>query len=443
MKLRDYQEECLEVMKQNGNKQLIQLPTGSGKTFIFLKYLRDNSKKALIVVPTLDLQHQTYESALNFFHKSEIFLKDDRNKYFDAKIYIVVAPSLSSEKFRKYIVSQDLDHIIIDEAHKSLCNNYLNFLELYENYNSDFKLIGFTATPERLDRQSLLKVFDKITYKKNIYDMIKDGYLCDVKCFRIHTKNKIESNNKMGDFQPIEIKNLDNASRNHLIYKAYTENCIGKKTLIFCISVEHSQKIAAHLKKEYGIKALSIDGRKSIEERKRILLAFKTGEIDVLTNCQLLTEGFDEPSIEAMIIARPTKSKSLYCQMIGRGVRKFLNKEVCEVYELTDNAHKICTFNVAADDKKDSSFKREYKDGIRLTDLHREISEISLSDYILEKSEVNLISTFEDYLNSEGLLESQIKKLQEKNIEYMHPINFLQAEFLLFLQRLKEKYGYI
>ena len=446
MKLRDYQSECIEILKKNKKRQLIQLPTGSGKTIIFLKYLSENSKEALIVVPTLDLKYQIYENALNFYHKSEIFVKEDNNKYTATRLYIVVAPSLSSKTFRQFIYSRQLDHIIIDEAHKSLCKTYIDFLDFYEEFNlingSNLKLIGFTATPERLDRKSLLDVFDEITYKKNIYDLIIDGYLCDVKCYRIQTKDKIETANKTSDFRLIEIKNLDNYSRNKLIYDTYFQNCLGKKTLIFCISVSHAEKIAKYLRDEKGIKAFHISGDQSIKHRKEVLQKFKCGQIEVLTNCQLLTEGFDEPSIECLIIARPTKSKSLYCQMIGRGVRKFLNKEVCTVYELTDNAHKICTFNVAADDTKENSFKREYKNGVLLTELHKEISEISLSDYVLEKHEIDILSTFQDFLESKGILNCQKKKLEEYAINYFDPIDMYTASFLLFIKRLKIKYGF-
>jgi len=417
MKLRNYQSECIEILKKNKKKQLIQLPTGSGKTLIFLKYLRENSKEALIIVPTLDLQYQIYESALSFYHKDEVFLKTGFCKFKPSAIYIIVAPSLSSKATKDFLYSRTLDHIIIDEAHKSLCKTYTDFLDYYEEFGLidgiNLKLIGFTATPERLDGKSLLKVFDEITYKKNIYDLIIQGHLCNIKCFKIKTKLKIESKVSSGDFRPIEMQKLDTYSRNKLIYDTYIENCLGKKTLIFCISVDHAEKIADYLRQEKGIKAFHISGRQSITHRKKTLLKFKTDEIDVLTNCQLLTEGFDEPSIQCLIIARPTKSKSLYCQMIGRGARKFPNKNYCEVYELTDNSHKICTFNVAAHEEKEVNFQRDYKNGILLTDLYKEINEISLSDYILQKEEVSIISSFEQFLMSKGLLDSQKKSLMK------------------------------
>ncbi len=441
MKLRDYQLECIDILKKN-DRQLIQLPTGSGKTVIFLKYLRENSNQALITCPTLDLQEQIYQSALNFYHKDEICLKNKDYKFKKSTLTIIVAPSLNSETNREFLKSQKFDHIVIDEAHRALCKTYEDFLEFYSEINPNFKLIGFTATPERLDKKNLLKLFHKLTFERNIYEMIMQGYLCNIESFRIKTKDKITTNSKSNDFKTIELKHLDNYSRNALIYKTYFENCLDKKTLIFCLSVEHAEKIADYLRKEKGISAHHISGKQTIAHRKQIIQEFKSGKIKVLTNCQLLTEGFDEPSIESIIIARPTRSKALYCQMLGRGTRKFPGKTICSLYELTDNCHRICTFNVAADESKENNFIRHYRDGIKLTELRKEIENISLNDFVLEKEKINIISDFSSYLASQGLLDVQKKKLNELSINYMNPINLLQASFLLFIQELKRKYGY-
>ncbi len=440
IELRNYQTECIEEIKKH-DTQLIQLPTGSGKTIVFLKYLSENSEKALIVCPTIDLREQIYESALSFYSKHDI-CKRENNRFKDAKIYILVAMSLNNEIVREYLSSQKLEHIVIDEAHRSQSKTYYNFIEYYRRKNANFKLIGFTATPERLDKKPLLEIFKTITYKKNIYELINEGYLCNVKAYRIKTKEVIKSKGGVGDFQISEIRNLDNYSRNSLIYKTIEENCVGKKTLIFCLSIDHAEKIADYLKSEKKISAYHISGKQSESERKKILLDFKNGKIQILTNCQLLTEGFDEPSIECIIIARPTRSKALYCQMIGRGTRKFLGKKNCELYELTDNCHRICTFNVACDEDKDERFIRNYKDGVSLTDLHKEIEKISLKDFVLDKQEIPLISDFSQFLEQQGILVSQKKSLDELEIKPVGSLNLLQASFVLFKHKLRVKYGF-
>lgn len=446
MKLRDYQQECFDILKRDRQKQLIHLPTGSGKTVIFLKYLQEKSQKALIIVPTKDLQDQIAESAELFYRKSEIVVKGSKCFSSKGKIYIVCANSLQSDSTIEFLKKENLDHIIVDEAHKSMCKSYLDFLQIYAEHKPEFKLIGFTATPERMDKKSLLKVFDEITYSKTIFELITQGYLCDLECYRIKTKHELVTAGKTGDFALLELKRLDCYSRNALIYKTYEENCADKKTLIFCLSVEHAEKLAKYMRDEKGIKAHCISGKQSMQHRRETLQKFRSGAIQVLTNCQLLTEGFDEPSIEALIMARPTKSKSLYCQMLGRGTRLFPNKKVCYVYELTDNAHKICTFNVIADETRDCGFTREYRDGIRLTELKKELEKVSLSDYLLEKEKMDVldsISDFTTFLQSKGITNTQKKKLTDKSIFFLQEnTTFLEGNFMLFLQKLKERYGY-
>jgi len=276
IQLRDYQKECLEEIHKH-KKQLIQLPTGSGKTIIFLSYLRKFSKKCLIIVPTIDLKYQVYESAMNMFHPSEIFIRDKDDDYKEALLTIVVAQSLRSNIFRDFVKNQKFDHIVIDEAHKAFSSLYMQFLNFYDDYFNAYKLTGFTATPERPDKKPLLQIFQKFTYKKSIYELIEKKHLCNIKCFRIFTKNSLNSDAKYADFKMVELKNLDNYSRNKLIYDTYFENCIGKKTLIFCISVDHAEKIADYFRKEKGVKAQHISGLQSISHRKNILEKFRSG----------------------------------------------------------------------------------------------------------------------------------------------------------------------
>src|SRR6185369_7453831 len=164
---------------------------------------------------------------VRFFHKSEI----SKNIKSDAKLYIIVYASLN--KACEFFIEKKVKCIVIDECHKAMCKTYQKFLKNIEESGNDFQLIGFTATPERLDRKPLLSLFEKITYSKSIYELIKNGYLCDIKAFQIKTKIKIESLGKSGDFKPNEISKLDCYSRNSLLYRTYFENCLGKKTLIF------------------------------------------------------------------------------------------------------------------------------------------------------------------------------------------------------------------
>jgi len=393
MILRDYQEDCIKAIEERfktHDNQFVQLPTGAGKTVIFMEFIkRNNIKNALIICPTSDLVDQIQEASKGFFHESEVYGKIGRgypDPIFTSHM-IVTAALLNFEKARDYFLLRNFDLIVIDECHHAPSNTYTNFLEFFRENGKQFKLLGVTATPDRLDKKSLLNVFEVCTYQISTTALISKGMLCDVEAYRIHTHHTLSSHHsdKNSDYRPIDLRQLDTASRNRLIVKTYLDNCVGKKTLIFCLSINHCDTIRDDLAK-IGVKAASIHGKLSTSTRQDILDRFKNGEIDCLTNCQILTEGFDEPSIEALIIARPTKSRALYCQMVGRGLRTYPGKEICFLYELTDNAHKLCTFLVHAFESFEPTANREYVNGVRLTELaSMEKIYLDIQDVILTK----------------------------------------------------------
>lgn len=439
IKLRPYQKECYDTIEKHFKKedrQLIQIPTGGGKTTIFLSYLADKNEKSLVIVPTVDLLYQVYESALGHYNKSDIYLfRKGRPKIGNQKLFIIVAPGFLKNKVRNELFSLELKYIVIDECHRAMCKTYLDFIQ---EYPTPVKLLGVTATPIRLDGKDLLTLFKKITYKKTIFDLINLGFICDVKAFRIKTKHKLNSDiTRHGDFRLSELKKLDVDSRNNLIVKTYEDNCKGKKTLIFCLSVEHSVNLKNALIQK-GYKAGNIHGKMNKHERMHTLKQFKSGDIQVLTNCQLLCEGFDEPSIEALIIAKPTKSQALYIQMVGRGLRIWPNKEHCELYELTDNAHKICSFPAILFD--DPYIDYDYKKGTSLRQLEKDKELITLSNFDLEKEEIHLKLNENNFLEVETLVtKEQIKILKRKKILFFEPLSFKDAAFMLWFDKLKKE----
>jgi len=447
--LRPYQEECIDIILnhfEENNKQFIQVPTGGGKTFIFLHYLKLNSYRSIIVVPSKELEEQV-------IHWGKIILSDrsvgawrDKKK---CDALVITASSLKFDKTLKYLKDFTPDTIVIDEAHHAQSNTYKNFLENMKGCT--FDLLGCTATPERLDGKSLLDIFGTLTFSRNILDLIRSNELCDIESYRVNTGMKISSTDiRQGDYTYTSLKKLETETRNNIIYKTFFDNCLNKKTLIFCLSVDHSITLANHLK-EQGIKAESIYGDMSYLTRSSILKRFKKGETQVLTNCQILTEGFDEPSIEALIIARPTASKSLYCQMIGRGLRLYKDKKVCYLYEMTDNAHNICTFNVLAGFPQ--SDNREYISGKKLTDLAKEFESYTPNEIISSQIKYDIfnpddvVPTDNGKINRYDLCFGKMKlTLRQQALLYNHPyineMTSLEASFLIWKEKLKEKYGY-
>ena len=436
LQLHDYQKECIGVIAdtfKNRKNQLVQLPTGSGKTWIFLNYLKDHSKKAIITCPSKELQNQILEWGRYFI--GDKLSASPRTSRKD--MFVVTAASLNYESTYRELDKLDADTIVIDEAHHVQSETYLRFLNRYSKTHK-FNLLGCTATPERMDRKSLEEIFEEISYSKTIYEMINEGHLCDMKGWRVKTGCELENlMNHSGDFKHHSLKRLDIDSRNRLILNVYEQHCTKRKTLIFCIDIEHAIKISESLSKA-GYKSAYIHGKLSLGERKKIIERFKSGELQVLTNCQLLTEGFDEPSIDAIIIARPTRSKTLYCQMLGRGLRKFPGKDYCHLFELTDNNHNICTFNTAADHEPEFIFN--YEDGIKLSELKKKTEGMNIESLIIKTEEFKVFNnSLDSWLNGIPALEIQLKRLK-RNLPGQPTA--LEAAFLLWKQNLREKYGY-
>lgn len=436
-KLRKYQEECVNAVIKKFDSlksQIVQLPTGSGKTVIFWHILKALNKKALIIAPTCELTEQIDDTGKAVVNPENIYLK--QRSYWPKNIqYIIMTGqsatfALNGSKFDNF--SPEI--LIVDEAHRSRSKS----IEKLINHFSDngCKVLGLTATPERLDGKSLLDVYEELTYSITLVELINHGYLVDLKCYRINTKHTIENPKYQGsDLAPSILRQLDTDSRNEIILDVYKNRCFGKKTLVFCLNVAHAEAMTSKFVK-HGVRSMSIHGGMGKTARRTVLKLFKEGDIDVLCNCQLLTEGFDEPSIEALILARPTKSKGLFCQMIGRGVRPYKGKDFCLIYNLSDEIHNICNFNVLGGISRYNSF--QFSDGEKLTDAV-ERNKLSIKDieYDYEK-----FSLYEDQ-EREPLyaVASQVEMLDFHGIPYMSNITMRQAAYLIFKTALMRSYG--
>ncbi len=439
--LRPYQIECIDIIQEHfksNSSQLIQLPTGSGKTRIFLSYLKLHGGRSLIICPTIEIQQQVGRNACEILGVDNVFIKDRKNLPRQERCFVVVAASLTRERTKDILSKYLFDCIIIDEAHKAHCPTYTKFLKFYGKYHTNFKLLGMTATPERMDKKPLLEIFDKLTFNIDPITMINQGYLCDVVGSRIYTQHKLRSGELVKDFRNIDLKALNCKSRNDLIFKCFDEYCQHRKTLIFCLNVDHAIQISNYLESK-NVKSAFIHGMMDKLKRQEILKKYKDGSIRVITNCQLLTEGFDEPSIEALIIARPTKSKSLYAQMVGRGMRNYPGKKNCYLYELTDNAHNICDFNVMGD--KDPGFAFDYEKNTKLSSLKKLHDSVDLSEIKLQSSQINLFSKFSDHLDFEAN-EENMADLAQLGIKVPGKISFEEYKYLTWKHGLKEKYGF-
>jgi ATP-dependent helicase IRC3 len=338
--LRPYQEEALASIStnlENGiNKQLVVLPTGAGKTVIFshLPKVLSTSLPMLVLAHRGELLTQAQDKIL--WSNPQLDVQIEKAELHADMCDVVVAsvPTLGraeSERILKYPKNY-FKSIVIDEAHHAAAPTYRRIID-YFNYDL---LLGVTATPQRSDSVRLTDVFQEIVYYKTIQDLIQDGYLCRLVGYRVKTDtdiSEVETNN--GDYIASQLEEAINTpTRNASVVAAYLQIAPEKKAIVFASGVQHANDLALSFRQKVTTEVLL--GTTSEEDRLNILQRFKTGETKVLVNVGVLTEGFDEPSVEAIILARPTRSSLLYTQIVGRGTRLFEGKQHCIIIDIAD-----------------------------------------------------------------------------------------------------------
>lgn len=336
IELRDYQQECLDKIKEMeiGEKKIAFLATGAGKTIIMSKVASEENDRVLIVVDQSELREQTIEKLSLFINKEEIGSVQGVLDEVDKRVIVATRQSLThgkSTRLDRILTNGAFKLVLIDETHRAVGQ----VKKIIEKVGQNAKIIGFTATPFNTE---LLEVYSDFIYRKEIISLVKEGYLCSPRCLTIYSDISLDGVKTVaGEFnlgQLDEAVNVD--SRNSLIVEKYKELAKGRhKTLCFCTSIEHAEALANEFNSK-DIKAKNIDSTLSADERKETLEAFKRGDIEVLTNIGVLTTGFDEPSVECIIMARPTRSKILFTQCVGRGLRTFEGKGDCLILDVCD-----------------------------------------------------------------------------------------------------------
>jgi ATP-dependent helicase IRC3 len=351
VQLRDYQREALvrvhEAYKQGKRRVLVSLPTGTGKTVVFAHFpgvLR--MKKRLLVLAhreELLLQAEQKFRAVNPDLKLGIERAEERVSA-DAQVVIASVPTLARMDGAR-LTRFDPDHfsiIVVDEAHHAVADSYKRIFRHFGLFHPENKryLVGFTATPRRGDQQGLGEVFQEVCYARDLQQMVGEGYLCAIRGWRLDTNLSLdEVKVRHGDFVESQLARVVNTpSRNRLVTTAYLRLANRRRAIVFCVDVQHAKDVCDAFN-ELEIRAAAVWGEMAREDRRRILSDFSNGKFSVLTNCNLLTEGFDEPRVDCVMMARPTKSKLLYAQMVGRGTRLHPDKSDLMVVDVVDNSN--------------------------------------------------------------------------------------------------------
>ncbi len=341
MLLFDYQKKVIEYCKNDeSHSQLISMPTGTGKTITFLHLAKEYNKKTLIIVHREELLNQTHDKALLCgFIKDEISIISSNSKEKLKKLNIAMVQTLNRNL--NLYNPEDIELIIIDEAHHATAQSYRNILKYFQVFECKKYLFGFTATPLRGDKDQLSDLFFSHSFKMTLSEATKLGYIVPVSGIRISIDKSLKDIDQVsGDY---DIKMLDKVMNCDSINDLIVSKCINlpkMPAIVFCTSVDHAETLANKLRQAKR-KAISISYKTSKKSIERILKFLKNGKIEFITNAVKLSEGFDHPPIQSVILARPTRSPVLYKQMIGRGLRNHPNKYDCFVLEFTSNDPKM------------------------------------------------------------------------------------------------------
>lgn len=320
--LRPYQQAAREAIEKEwdeGRKNtLLVLPTGTGKTVVFTSVVEDRvaaGDRCLILAHRGELLDQAADKLYkNTGLKCSIEKASDSCLDSFFRVTVGSVQTLMRQKRLDLFPRDYFDTIVIDEAHHSTSESYTRILD----YFSEARVLGVTATPDRGDMKSLGKVFDSIAYEYTMPQAIREGYLCPIKAQTVPLNLDLTGVGvAAGDFKPGE---LGSALEPYLeqIASVMEDYCLDRKTVVFLPLVAISQKFRDILN-AHGFSAAEVNGNSS--DRADVLRDFENGKYNVLCNSMLLTEGWDCPEVDCVIVLRPTKVRSLYCQMVGRGTR--------------------------------------------------------------------------------------------------------------------------
>lgn len=322
MELRPYQQQAKDAIFsewENGiKKTLLVLPTGCGKTIVFAKVAEECVKggsRVLILAHRGELLDQAADKigkSTGLGCATEKAEQTCLGSWF--RIVVGSVQSMMREKRLNQFPNDYFNTIIIDEAHHCISDSYQKVLRHFP----DAEVLGVTATPDRGDMQNLGTVFESLAYEYTLPKAIKEGYLSPIKAVTIPLKIDMSAVGvQAGDFKSGDIATaLDPYLES--IAEEMEKYCSNKKTVVFLPLVKTSQKFRDILN-NHGFKAAEVNG--DSKDRAEILEAFDKDQYNVLCNSMLLTEGWDCPSVDCIVVLRPTKVRSLYCQMVGRGTR--------------------------------------------------------------------------------------------------------------------------
>lgn len=333
MQLRPYQAECVQraiEALERGKKSLIVMPTGCGKTVVFshiTEHFRQRRTKTLIIAHRRELIFQavgTLSKVLDVEpHEIGVEMAEEsiRGRHINSLVCVASIQSLVNRLDNYTFDPDQWGVVIIDEAHHATATTYTRVIDHF----SESHILGVTATPDRADEEKLGQVFDEVVYDYSLCHAIDDGWLVgiDQQMVRVDAIDfSGVTTPKDTDFSDAQVEQVMRSEESlHGVAKPIVDLSGDMPTLVFSASVQHASDLAAILNRYKPDSARMIDGTTPDDQRANTLADYHAGRFQYLCNCGVFLEGFDEPRISCVAMARPTKSRSLYAQAVGRGTR--------------------------------------------------------------------------------------------------------------------------
>lgn len=409
--LRDYQQLAKEDIFDKWNlfdNILYQMPTGTGKTRLFTSIIRDINIwglrhninfRILIIAHRSELIEQSSRSLDKYRIKHGVLagtMKDKRD--LTQAIQVASIQTITHPANQCLIEDLKFDFIIIDEAHHAVASSYQKLWE----FCPDAKKLGVTATPWRMNNNGFAQIFDAYIPSMSIKEFIQKGWLATYQYYSIPISSEllksIDSIREFdieGDYKNSALAEVcDTLKIRAQLYDSYAKNALGKKGIIYSISREHSEHICSQYQ-SHGVSIENIDSKTPAKVREAVINAFKNGEIDIIVNVDIFSEGFDCPDIEFIQLARPTKSLVKYIQQVGRGLRKNGDKRCI----ILDNVGMYSRFGLPDEVRDWESYfygeSREYSSSKRYSRNNGNIREYVETDLSEGDDEMVLIQDFE------------------------------------------------
>ncbi len=332
--LRPYQFDCIESVFREWEtvcSTMAVMATGTGKSVCFSEIVRRvYPKRSLVIAHRKELIQQAakhvsrtgLDTEIEMAHQKADASMFQRGSVVVASIQTLVSGTKDNKRMTKFR-PEDFGLLVIDEIHHAVSSTYVSVIEHFKA-NKDLKIFGCTATPDRADEKALGKIIDSVAFKYDILAAIEDGYLVPIEqqMVKVGPLDYSHVRTTAGDLNSADLEAVLMDEKNLQGMVGASIEIIGKrKSIAFTASVRHAEKCCEIFNRHRPGMAAWICGKTPSEDREKILRAFAAGEVQVLTNVGVATEGFDCPDCEVVIMGRPTKSRSLYCQCVGRSTR--------------------------------------------------------------------------------------------------------------------------